>query len=327
MTYFTFIFDGALDSQRLATACHALVARHPMLRTLFFVHNRQALNAVLKSVDCGFLEFESEGDLRPQIDRIVEDLLKASWSLVLRELSRVEDVVFGQLVSGRNLPIHEAESILGCCVNVVPVRVALKNTKILELLNQVQNNYIATVAYETLDFTKIVEKGTSWPRETRFSSILQHQNLNDIVESIPFVDTTLSWNKGAVTQKFAQDVHARLCDIILAMSQDPHGSMASITVPITDMPTIPIPVVDYDPPVLTTLFKISLVDEAWRTVLGCSDEVPGDFSFFETWVEGILAAQFVRFYQARGIILGVEEVLEAPTKNALYVLIGQKLAC
>lgn len=58
--YFSFRLDGAIDVTALQKACNLLVARHPVLRTIFHVHKRQVLQVVLKSYDLEFKYYDSK---------------------------------------------------------------------------------------------------------------------------------------------------------------------------------------------------------------------------------------------------------------------------
>ena len=60
----------------------------------------------------------------------------------------------------------------------------------LDLLKQVQEEYLSSIPFESLSLREIVEKCTNWPRSTQFSSIIQHQNLDKIVEPLSFGNAT-----------------------------------------------------------------------------------------------------------------------------------------
>ncbi|KAL2919381.1 hypothetical protein HK105_201025 [Polyrhizophydium stewartii] len=51
-----------------------------------------------------------------------EVLLKTAWALALRKYTRSNDVVFGQVVSGRSIAVPDAMSIVGPVHNIIPVR-------------------------------------------------------------------------------------------------------------------------------------------------------------------------------------------------------------
>ena len=111
-------------------------------------------------------------------------ILKAAWAVTLAQLSGKSDVVFGNLTSGRNIPMAGVESIVGPCVNIIPVRIKLEpKWTVQELLRRVQNQQIASMSYESMGFRDVVQNCTDWPEWTYFSSVVQHQN---IARDLPF---------------------------------------------------------------------------------------------------------------------------------------------
>lgn len=114
--------------------------------------------------------------------------IKAAWALVLAAKTGSNDVVFGHLVSGRNLPFEDVDQLIGPCLNIVPIRVPIMDLKShQELLQFVQSQYISSMPHETLGMSRLLEKCTNWPHWTRFSSIVQHQNVEEI-DSMPFIN-------------------------------------------------------------------------------------------------------------------------------------------
>ncbi|KAI1626476.1 hypothetical protein EDD37DRAFT_349340 [Exophiala viscosa] len=107
-------------------------------------------------------------------------ILKASWSLVLASLSATSDVVFGHVVSGRNLDVADVEKVIGCCINIIPVRATLHTgTTNVELLQTLQDQHAASIPHEVLGSRTIIRECTTWPKYTRMSSIVQHQNIEE----------------------------------------------------------------------------------------------------------------------------------------------------
>ena len=104
-------------------------------------------------------------------------LIKASWAVVLARLSRSQDVVFGYAVTGRNLPLDGIDQIVGDCNNAALTRIKVDpSSTVLNLLRQVQDQSILAMPYETVGQRQMVEKCTSWPRWTRYSTSVNHQN-------------------------------------------------------------------------------------------------------------------------------------------------------
>ncbi len=105
-------------------------------------------------------------------------ILKAAWASALAQLSGRSDVVFGNLISGRNVAVEGVESIVGPCLNILPVRITLDPAwTALDLLRRIQNQQVASMPYESLGFREIVQHCTDWPDWTYFPTLVQHQNL------------------------------------------------------------------------------------------------------------------------------------------------------
>ena len=105
-------------------------------------------------------------------------ILKAAWTSALAQLSGRSDIVFGNLISGRNVAVEGVESIVGPCLNIIPVRITLDpNWTALDLLRRIQNQQVASMPYESLGFREIVQHCTDWPEWTYFPTMVQHQNL------------------------------------------------------------------------------------------------------------------------------------------------------
>ena len=105
-------------------------------------------------------------------------ILKAAWASALAQLSGRSDIVFGNLISGRNVAVEGVESIVGPCLNILPVRITLDPTwTALDLLRRIQNQQVASMPFESLGFREIVQHCTDWPEWTYFPTMIQHQNL------------------------------------------------------------------------------------------------------------------------------------------------------
>ena len=104
-------------------------------------------------------------------------VLKASWALVLAQTAATSDVVFGNIVNGRNAVVPGLSHVVGPCLNFNPVRAKLRSGwTALDLLHDIQGQQVTNMPYETLGFREIVKNCTDWPDWTSFSSVIQHQN-------------------------------------------------------------------------------------------------------------------------------------------------------
>lgn len=178
-------------------------------------------------------------------------IIKSAWSLVLAQLSASPDVIFGNVISGRNAAVVGVESMIGPCVNMIPVRVPFQSTwVVLDLLKHVQGQQIANMPYESLGFREIVKHCTEWPDWTNFSTVCQHQNIqkqtgmqlggNEYVlgavgSQEDFADITILSTpqedngievcliftpSSGITLPFAETLFESLCETITAFSSD-----------------------------------------------------------------------------------------------------------
>ncbi|KAF4468446.1 non-ribosomal peptide synthetase [Fusarium albosuccineum] len=108
-------------------------------------------------------------------------VVKAAWSTILAKATGKTDVVFGHLISGRNVAsVPGIESIVGPCLNVVPVRVRHQPSwTVLHLLQHIQNQQVDNMPYESLGSKEIIDKCTDWDDDgaNGFSTIVQHQSM------------------------------------------------------------------------------------------------------------------------------------------------------
>ncbi|KAG0156359.1 hypothetical protein PDIDSM_3537 [Penicillium digitatum] len=114
-------------------------------------------------------------------------VLKTAWALVLSSVSGSADVVFGHVISGRNIPQINIEQVVGPCLNILPTRVIIDpSSSLSDLLDTVQAQHTAHMAHESMGTRDIIRKSSPWQPSTRMATIVQHQNIDQ--------DATVSLN-------------------------------------------------------------------------------------------------------------------------------------
>ncbi|KAI0964932.1 hypothetical protein F4678DRAFT_454558 [Xylaria arbuscula] len=99
-------------------------------------------------------------------------LARTAWAVLLSTMTGATDVVFGQVVAGRNSEIPQIEKIVGCCLNIVPERVNLSSPRTVgELLRVNQEQFLKMEDADTLDYRDIFKCCTDWPSEEGFDSM------------------------------------------------------------------------------------------------------------------------------------------------------------
>ncbi|GAA82422.1 nonribosomal peptide synthetase [Aspergillus luchuensis IFO 4308] len=109
----------------------------------------------------------------------ISSLVKAAWAVVLAQVTRQRDVVFGHVLNGRDTPIEGIHAISGPCTTISPLRISIRlpsENAALDLLHHVQDQYTRALPYAGVDFEAIREHSTSWPANASFYSVQAHQN-------------------------------------------------------------------------------------------------------------------------------------------------------
>ncbi|KAF9766070.1 Enniatin synthase [Fusarium sp. DS 682] len=97
-------------------------------------------------------------------------VFNTAYTLVLSRDSGSNEVVFGQIVSGRQgLPVIW-QDIIGPYTNAVPVRARIGGNQ-QQLLRDMQDQYLCSLPYETLGFKELKRNCTNWPEETMNYSV------------------------------------------------------------------------------------------------------------------------------------------------------------
>ena len=294
-------------------------------------------------------------------------VLQTAWALVLGALSQREDVVFGYIASGRST--LTGDTVVGPCMNILPlrVRVPLSVGSVLDTkqaLSQVQSQYLANIPFEHYGFRHVIEACTDWPRWTRFSSIVQHNNLPawsvasakqqqpdgtvwDLSSYTPphdaadvWVSSTPSPTRGGFSidlsysqQAMPDDVAASMLELLcryietLTSAAGPASRHATLEA----LPTLPLEHKTWTPPDSPPINEglsdpHKLVEVAWEAVLGADSSIDGNTPFFDIWGDAILAAACLsEQYRRMGLAVSAENVIDRPTKRFQVLMLGGEI--
>lgn len=88
-------------------------------------------------------------------------ILEAVWAILLQKYNYTEDVVFGKVVSGRNIAFDDIDNKVGLFINTVPVRLKSNgNESVLRSLEQLQNQALSTEKYDYCPLPDIQNQST-----------------------------------------------------------------------------------------------------------------------------------------------------------------------
>jgi hypothetical protein len=130
------------------------------------------------------IQLDSNVQLPYRFDKVTPaTLVSTAWAVLLSSLSRSQDVVYSHYVAGRNSVMQGVEDIVGCCLNIVLVRVKFAAfTTPAELLQGIQEQYLAMGEADSLGLTDIVKHCTNWgpeSLETCLQSTVHHGNVDE----------------------------------------------------------------------------------------------------------------------------------------------------
>lgn len=79
----------------------------------------------------------------------VNTIFEAAWGILLQKYNYLDDVVFGKVVSGRNVPISGIEETVGLFINTIPCRVtSIPDMIVSDLIKEVQNQAAMSTSYD-----------------------------------------------------------------------------------------------------------------------------------------------------------------------------------
>jgi amino acid adenylation domain-containing protein len=279
-------------------------------------------------------------------------IIRAAWAYVLAQFTAQSDVVFGHVVAGRNRETGEYGNISGPCMNIQPVRILFsQDWTVLDLLTTLQKQYATNMPFEGLGFRDMIEECTGWPKWTRFTSILQHQNAAKIAplvlgdtelkmsvsvaqeETADFtlftqergdeIEVALSSVSEGITGDMVQNVLDTLCSIVMDWTEDPNMALASPKELQNLTPQLPIQATSSSvngivPPNthLETMkayeHKRNLLTRAWTTLLGENLDINPESSFWDLGGDFVAVGQLFVLLRREGVDIGVEELIDHP---------------
>ncbi|KAJ1984701.1 hypothetical protein H4R33_004281, partial [Dimargaris cristalligena] len=105
-------------------------------------------------------------------------LLRSTWALTLAHyLNETQEVTFGGLTSGRNVPIPGIEGMVGMSINTLPIRVQLDYTQTVSgFIQGVNQLFIDMAAYEHCSLLDIRKWTQANPEARPFNSLVVYDN-------------------------------------------------------------------------------------------------------------------------------------------------------
>ncbi|KAL6855593.1 NRPS [Amphichorda felina] len=126
----------------------------------------------------GIRAFSAKWDVTPAT------IIKVAWALVLGIYTGTTTPCFGNLCSGRDVPVDNIDEIFGPFIGVIPCCVRLQNGKgVLDTLREAQAEYLNTIPFQHFPLSEI-HRLAGLGSSPLFNTLLSYQKLTDETSSV-----------------------------------------------------------------------------------------------------------------------------------------------
>ena len=89
-------------------------------------------------------------DFCSSISGTLTSTIQAVFGIILAQMLKTQDVVFGVVLSGRTVPIDNAHTIVAPCITTIPQRVNLNtdNPVVVDLIKEAQQGFVASLEFQ-----------------------------------------------------------------------------------------------------------------------------------------------------------------------------------
>lgn len=131
------------------------------------------------------------------------NVVQTVWGLVLRKYTGSNDVCFGYLSSGRDVPVPGIEGLVGPLINMLVCRVQAEGSEeVADLVQQVQANYAAGLEHQHCSLADI-QHGLQMSGQALFNTIMSIQRMASTISApvAPKINTSADPQTPALTYK------------------------------------------------------------------------------------------------------------------------------
>lgn len=126
--------------------CMKLVSRTPITAPRYFETVRGVAPMSLSDLTGQCMEMSTT----------LLSVIQATWAKVLSHFSNTQELCFGNVYSGRNIPVDGADLIVGPCFNTLPIRVTLSPKSInLNIIHGLRDDNLRILPYQLTPLRKL----------------------------------------------------------------------------------------------------------------------------------------------------------------------------
>lgn len=140
-----------------------------------------------KKIKAYSLEFDQFSDLQDMCKNMkvtFATAIQAAWAFCLRLYTNSDDVSFGYLTSGRDVPVKGIQDTMGAFINMLVCRVKFSNESTLkEVFDKVQNDFIDFLDYQHCSLARVQHEITGGRALFNTAMSVQGDDVSDRLES------------------------------------------------------------------------------------------------------------------------------------------------
>jgi amino acid adenylation domain-containing protein/non-ribosomal peptide synthase protein (TIGR01720 family) len=110
----------------------------------------------LGSVAMKFGRFPELQDMCRKMNVTLANVMQAAWAFCLRRYTKSEDICFGYLTSGRDVPVNGIQSTIGAFINMLVCRVKFtKQSTLKEIFQKVQTDFLQSLEHQHCSLAQV----------------------------------------------------------------------------------------------------------------------------------------------------------------------------
>jgi non-ribosomal peptide synthase protein (TIGR01720 family) len=115
--------------------------------------------AVTKRLGSTRLQFDRYHELRRLPERThvtLANIMNVAWALVLRKYTGVDDICFGFLTAGRDIPVDNIDRIVGTLINMLCCRIGISKSQTLaDIFRAAQGHYLQSIPFQQCSLAQV----------------------------------------------------------------------------------------------------------------------------------------------------------------------------
>ena len=118
------------------------------------------------------------------MDYTISTAIRAAWSMIIAAYSGSNDVVFGETLTGRDIPVPGVTDIVGPIFTTIPIRVQVdRGVKVRDFLDQIHQNYLSIIPHQHFGLQKIKHLDENAAVACEFQNLLVIQSVEEDTDS------------------------------------------------------------------------------------------------------------------------------------------------